>query len=112
MIVAEKLCRGIFPNAKRSGGKNTDWAPRNVVEIGRNPQELGTGYANISDRTIFHRRFNGAGKSYELSVSRQFQCFGSVADSERFAILFPWRGVCQHPYLYLLSREREIRASK
>src|SRR5258707_11362212 len=102
MIVAEKLCRRIFPNAKRSGGKNTDWAPRNVVEIGRSPQELGTGYANISDRTIFHRRFNGAGKSYELSVARQFQCFGSVADNERFAILFPWWGVRQHLYLYLL----------
>jgi hypothetical protein len=80
MIVAEKLRRRIFPNAKRPCGKNTDRARRDVVEIARSPQELRTGYANICDRTIFHRRFNGSGKFYEVPVTRQFQRFGSIAN--------------------------------
>jgi len=43
-----------------------------------------------------HRRFNGSSKSHELSIARQFQCFGSITDTERFAILLPrWR-VRQH----------------
>jgi hypothetical protein len=110
VIVAEELRRRIFPNAKRSSGKNSDWARRDVVKIGRSPEERRTGNANISGRTIFHRRFDGSGKSYELPASRQFQCFGSIADSERFAILFPWWSVRQHPYL--LCRKRPIRANK
>ncbi len=34
VIVAKEFRRRVFPNAKRSSGKNADWARRDVVEIG------------------------------------------------------------------------------
>ena len=110
MIIAEKFHRRVFANAKRSGGKNTNRARRDVVEFGGRVQELRAGHANISDRSIFHRRFNEPSQFYELAVVRQFQCFGSIADTERLAILLSWWSVRQHSDL--LCRKRAIQANK
>jgi len=106
VIIAEKLRCRVFLNAKGSSRKNADRARRDVVEIGRSAQELRAGHANISDRSISHRRFNGSSKFYELSIGRQFERFGSITDTEWFAILLPRWNVGQHSDL--LCRKRII----
>ena len=112
VIVAEKLGRRVFANAKGPGGEDTNVATRNLVEIRSSVDKELAGAGDVSHGSGLHGGFDRGSGGWQTCVRRQRHGIQTIAFHEELEVFLTRRRFRKHAKLFCTRLDLGFKADQ